>query len=268
METKIEIRINNNKYGIVDSLTGHTVIPFEYDNIFSFYENDKEYILCKSGQFGAVYIDTDNSFKWIAPCKYDTCNSFGLHRDLLFSKGSNIRYYFWDSNSFRDFTHIQLFENYIFAIDADRYYILRINTGEILWTCYKKDPLYDFTCGNPCLVFMGEADKVPLFYDCTNNGYILPQENSKLEYKNNVPSTIKPIIINGKNIVNIVDNLKGVNAVEYIGQNINKEINYDYDEATVELKVKLKKGEQIEERIYQIPNGHFNAGDVCDLSEW
>lgn len=26
METKIEIRINNNKYGIVDSLTGHTVI--------------------------------------------------------------------------------------------------------------------------------------------------------------------------------------------------------------------------------------------------
>lgn len=63
METKIEIRINNNKYGIVDSLTGHTVIPFEYDNIFSFYENDKEYILCKSGQFGAVYIDTDNSFK-------------------------------------------------------------------------------------------------------------------------------------------------------------------------------------------------------------
>lgn len=54
MENKVEIQVNNDKYGIVDTATEQPIIPFEYDNIFAYHELDKEYILCKSGKFGAV----------------------------------------------------------------------------------------------------------------------------------------------------------------------------------------------------------------------
>jgi len=268
MENKVEIRVNNDKYGIVDTATEQTIIPFEYDNIFTYHELDKEYILCKSGKFGAVYIESDNSYKWIAPCEYDTCDTFALYRDLIFSKEGEKRYYFWESKSCRNFSHIQYLGYYLFAIDTDSYYILRINTGEILWACSPKSPLNKFPCGDPCLVCMGEVYGLPLFHDCTNNGYILPQGKCGLEYCHDIPSTIKPIIVNGVNIVNIVGDSNGVNALEYIGRGRNNKIKCDYDEITIELKVKLKKGKHIEERCYQIPYGKFTADDVCDYSEW
>ncbi|MBO5163958.1 MAG: WG repeat-containing protein [Ruminococcus sp.] len=277
MKNKVEIQVYNGKYGIIDMVTGQLIIPFEYDNIFRYHELeknyiycelDKEYILCKSGKFGAVYINSDNSYKWIAPCEYDSIDAFGLYRDLIFSKKGEKRYYFCETKDCKTYLSIKHFGQYLFSIDNDNYYILRINTGEVLWKCSREKSLIQFPCGDPCLVYMGDVNELPLFYDCCNNGYIMPKEKSKLEYQYNIPSTIKPIIVNGINIVNIVDDLHGVNVIKHNDYDENSKTEYDYDNVTVELKITLKKGKHTEERIFPIPNGKFSVGDVCDLGEW
>ena len=79
-------------------------------------------------------------------------------------------------------------------------------------------------------------------------------------------NVIKPVIIGGVNIVNIVDKGGGIGVLDVRGETYD-EIEGDYDEITVELKVSLKKGEHTEERVYRIPNGKF-TGEIVDLGEW
>lgn len=113
---------------------------------------------------------------------------------------------------------------------------------------------------------MGEINDLPLFFDCANSGYIFPNEQGGIEYKNNLCSIIKPIIVGDQNIVNIVDG-SGVGVIDFCQDTYDRN-KCDFDEVTIELKVNLKKGEHTEERIYQIPNGRFESGDVVDLGDW
>lgn len=268
MKRILEIRVENGKYGIVDPTSERVIVSFDYDNIFlthPWFNSYPMFILHRSGKVGAVFINDDNSCNWIAPCEYDryhgVCN-------LFFYNSYEIRCYFDELKSCKIFSDIRFldpYRNYIFARDDDLYYIISVCTGEILWCDLIYDPDCKYPCGSPCLVYMGDVDDLPLFFDCTNGGYIYPNGKGGLEY-GNMGNVIKPIIIGGENIVNIVDKGGGIGVLDVRGEPYD-ETEGDYDEITIELKVSLKKGGNTEERVYQIPNGKF-TGEIVALGEW
>ena len=88
MERKIEVSVKNGKYGIADKAADWVIIPFEYDNIFNLHSNPLYplFILYKSGKVGAVYINNDNSYNWIAPCEYYFFTAIGIYSFIKIMK--------------------------------------------------------------------------------------------------------------------------------------------------------------------------------------
>ena len=259
MERKLEIRIKDGKYGVVDAAAEHIVIPFKYDNIFligSVFNSHQMFILHKAGKIGAIYVNGNNICKWIAPCEYDYFHNCG--GNFLFYNHYEARCYFSGSGiskTFLNAEYIEDSERYIFARDDKFYYVLHSDTGKTLWQNSIYDPKYD--CGVPCLRYMGEVDDLPLFNDYRNSGQIYPNREGVLEY-GYMGDVIKPIIIGDINIVTIVDWVGVINIRRETYEEIRNDF-HDVTELTIELKVNLKKGEHTEERIYQIPNGRFNS---------
>lgn len=119
---------------------------------------------------------------------------------------------------------------------------------------------------DPCLVYMGETDGLPMFFDVANLNNILPSGENKLDLMPDFPNVITPIIVQGKNIINITDDSTKVNAGNY--EECLLDESEGFDEVTVEIKVTLKSETHTEERCYPIPNGTFVSGDSVDLWKW
>lgn len=108
-----------------------------YDNIFHYMG---VFALCKGGKVGAVRC-VDGALKWIAPCEYHAVDCNGWET-VIFSKLGEERCYFSRTDTIRNFSETSLYGpdgRYIFAIDANSYYIIDSNTDVILWTCAKDD---------------------------------------------------------------------------------------------------------------------------------
>lgn len=262
MQNNFTIQTDNGRYGVVDSADNAVIIPFEYDNIFMLCPGMNVLILHRAGKVGAVRINCD-TYEQIVPCEY---NYFQGCRNLIFYSAEKVCCYFYNSKLsmvFSELCVIDDIQRYLFAADELSYYILRGNTGEVLWKDKKSSSHY--TIGAPCPLYMGEADGLPLIYDCTYSAYFLPDCAGGLKYCNNM-EIIFPVIVSGENIVNIVDK-DGVGVLDVRSETYD-EVCGDHDEVTVELRVTLKKGAFTEERSYPLPHGRFVPGDMSDPGKW
>lgn len=250
------------------------VISPQYDNIFRYGEAD-EFVLCKQGKLGAVCC-VDDTYEWIAPCEYDTVDANG--QDLIFSKYGEQRYYFHKTHTTRVFSKVDLIDNwgcYIFGVNADFYYIIDSGTDTILWSCSRNDAhlspwsMFGF---EPCFIYMGEKNGLPMLFDAKNGNYIFPNGENKLDFAPDFPNILTPIIVQNENIVNIVtDDFKKVYAGTYdecVQQSLDEA--EGFDEITVEIKVTLKSEARTEERCYPIPWNTFGPNDIgdIDIDKW
>lgn len=268
-ETDFKIQQQDNRFGVVHSATQRLVIPCDYDNIFRY--GPDLFALCKHGKWGAVRL-ADDIIDWIAPCEYDTLDT--NYDDLIFSKGGELRYYFSGTRttkSFKEMDFVGPYRYYIFAIDDNSYYIIRSYDGTVLWTCSKNDKRinpWGHPCGDPCLVYLGEKDGLPVFFDCTNSNYIVPGKDGKLTFAPYVPNMIMPVIVNDRHIITITDE-EGIKVGDF-DESFNQDIGAadGFDEVTVEIKVTLKGKNRTEERYYPLPNGTVIRGEVRELGTW
>lgn len=68
-DSPLRIEKQENKYGIINRVNGNIIIPFEYDNLFYYWNNT--FICIKNGKFGAFEIDDSERIKTISLCEYD-----------------------------------------------------------------------------------------------------------------------------------------------------------------------------------------------------
>lgn len=246
------------------------VLGCYYDSIFRLGDI---FVLSARGKVGAIRC-VDDTVEWIVPCEYYAVKNY--LRVVIFFKQDEQVCYFKNSHMTKTFSEVSVDEGYkdnIFACDPRYYYIIDANTENILWMCEKNDPhLSPYTLFGlePCLIPMGTViNDVPMYFDCANGIYMVPTGENKLDYISDFYGEMVPIIIQGRNVINIVDNSEKVYAGNY------KECfqrpldeNNGFDEVTVEIKVTLKRGAHTEEHLYPIPHGTFVPGDLLDHLEW
>lgn len=246
-------------------------VPPNYDNIFRWGWKEV-FILSERGKVGAVRCVGD-TYEWIVPCEYNAIDGNGWV--VVFSRYGEKICYFDETHRIKIFSEVSFYGpggRYIFAIDTSNYYIIDSYSEAVLWSCSKCDPsLSPYTMFGevPCLVYMGTAKGLPMFFDCINANYILPIGGNELELMPDFPNVIMPIIVQGKNIVNIIDGPDTVYAgsfEECLQQSLGE--SEEFDEVTVEIKVTLKSETHTEERCYPIPNSTFFPGDTVSLGEW
>ena len=146
----------------------------------------------------------------------------------------------------------------MYAEDEYSYLIIEEVTGKIIWSEPKKNA--QLGC-EPCYVFCGRTDGKAAFYDICNQDYISEVNGTYVRHKKF--SLVKPIIVNGQNILGVCenDNKLGVIAVG----NRKTEVP-EWDDIKIELKVTLRSGENEKEMTYPIED--FKAGDVIAVEEW
>ncbi len=262
-----DIRNRAGRYGLIDTRNGSVLLPFEYDSIAACSPVRDILCLCREGKVGAVGIDpvADHPLRWIAPCEYDC---FQQKEDCLFRKKGAVRYYFAASRIVRDFSEVAFTEGpYIQATDDEYFYVLRMFYGNEIWRCSKtafSDILHSAD-EEPRFDYLGERDGKPLFADIIHDGCLLPDCRGRLVYCRGLPSVIMPIIIGGKNIVNIVGDAVGVGIWD---GDIRTFDYYGCEEVVAELKITLKRDGIKTEKVFPLPHGVFRPGDAVDYSEW
>ena len=262
LQTSITIR--NGKYGVIRVPDGEVVIPFAYDNILRSFAYDSLQILYQNGKVGAVYLE-DNAH-WIAPCQYDFFRYYG--GDLLLQTEGKARYFFEWTKKTVDFSKVDHYGRYLYGIGPEGCRVMRTQTGETLWAMSNDRIAREMPHGVPCFAFMGEYCNLPLFFDVVNGGCIVPQSDRYVDYVLDLPSVIKPIVVNGKNVLNIVGGPGGIDAVEYDGRFFHESVPCEYDEASIEIRLRLRKGTDTEERIIPIPQGRFDKNSFFDFCDW
>ena len=263
-----EIAVRDGKYGVAEKESGKPLISFEYDNIFHANAYSSVLILCRDGKVGAMGLDggKENGFCPIAPCRYDAfawCSG-----DLLFRTAEECCCYFDRTKQVRTFSEVCLYGNYLYGFGAEGCSLMRSGTGEVLWSMSGEEIGRELPCGVPRLAYMGESGNLPVFYDTVNGGCILPQTAYYLAYCRDLPHVIKPVIVNGRNVVNIVGGPDGLDAVEFDGRCFHAPVPCRYEEVAVELRLRLRRGGHTEERILQIPQGRVTTGTFFDFADW
>lgn len=265
---RLEVKQINGKFGIVRSADGEVVLPYEYDNIFKY---SSGFVLCQRGKWGAV-TQRHGIIEAIVPCEYDAIECDG--GDWIFSNQKEILYCFLHTGETRTFQDLIQFYagpyyQYLFAKDDKRYYIIEGGSGKELWSCpaHNRELFPDSKAG--FFRYLGRKGDLPLFFDLSNHVYILPCSEVDRLPKAEVPELLRPIVVNGNNIVNILNSETGLKVSE-LGEDFPGDIAKDegFDEATVEVKVTLKSEECTIECCYPIPDGTFFAGEEPDWISW
>lgn len=242
----IRIIKNKNKYGLVSDFK--TVLPADYDNIFVC--GRYLYVLHKNGKIGAIqFNDADLSYKVIAGIKYDTLDFY--RHDLLFSDGNEFVYYFCDADNYgyettHTFSSVQIDESapLIYASDHKNYYIFCRHNGKMLW---KEEKQQNFMIDVPCYRYCGNINDSPVFYDITHGDFITPEDNGYRRHKKFYFE--KPVIVNGKNIINIIEHNGKFGLLDI--KNLNCVIP-KYDKIECILTVKSKKRGTTSVREYKL----------------
>ena len=248
---RIEIEKNENTYCL--KIDGKEVKE-GYDNIFIY--GDNLFILVSSGRFGAVQYDEELNEIYSLPCEYDTLDEYW--HNLLFSNKDEVVYYNEVSKEWIELKDAYISEEFLYGEDKETYLIIEHATGKLIWREHKsRARLIDA----PCFVFCGRTNGNPEFYDITNGAYISKIEDCYARYKKH--SLVKPIIINGQNIVGICERNGKLGTID-VGNR--KSVVPQWEEIIVELKVTCKSGTHKTEQTFDVTN--IKAGDVIPPEEW
>jgi len=138
-------------------------------------------------------------------------------------------------------------EGYYCYRDENCFYIIDKNSHDAIWR-------EELSGGSiPEVEMIGLVRDQPVFWDSVHKNYILPTfKAGHREYF----SLLRPVIINGDNIVNIVEDSGGLGVVDFANPAV---IKPKYDKIKLELKVTLEDETRVREEYYPIPGGTFVA---------
>ncbi|MBO4896842.1 MAG: hypothetical protein J5590_00920 [Clostridia bacterium] len=197
------------------------ILQREYENIYELAENT--FVLHKNGKTGLCRIENSKAVH-IADCLYDTVDVLG--NAVFLSKEDAVRYYNSKTKAVRDFNEVIIDTPYMYGYGVKYQYIIHSESGKIIYK--KKSNKYSRTYYTYC----GETDKGPVFFDAKSNTYYYPGDNG---YKPHEPHILRPIIINGKNIINITEGENGLGVIDWCGNAITEN---KYDDISLELNIK------------------------------
>ena len=267
---KLKIEVTNNKYSIINKETNEVLIPPEYDNIFIY--GEELFVLYKGGKIGAVRISEHNDLKvqWIAKCEYDTMDE--RYHNLTFTNDNGYVYYNAYTYFKNDcnplvwtFSNMYVDEGYVFGETDKEYVIIRELYGEQIW----QEPIENFKADMwPSFMFVGRLGDDELFYDAASSK-ILKVGREKSEWIDRF-DLVKPIVINGNNVLNITEEIEnqeavGIGSVDLTNKLIMKP---RYDNIKLELKVTMSNGEETIEKTYEIPEGTFTKSSFVPMEDW
>ena len=261
-EIKIETR--NDKMGIVNTLKDEVIIPFEYDNIFVY--GPELFVLYKKGKVGAVNLSKKKGFcpEWIAKCEYDTLDT-NCH-DIIFSKEEEYLYVssygFWRN---KEPWYIKLClknliidGDFVYGCKGDEYVIFDTRTAKIIWR-----ENIDKTKALNCFVYIGKSEKKPLFY-CLTTGRFLKWRGRGYVWMER-DCLLKPIIINGENVVNVIESTGGIGLLDLKNS---MGVAPVYHKAKVELLVTLENSEETRLLRFKVDDGSVSMGKIIGIEDW
>ena len=253
----LKIVLEDGKYGVTDCRDNSYIIPLEYENIFLYGPNT--FVLYKNGKIGIKRIDTnesDSTFNivTISECEYDTLDTF-CH-NLLLSNDNGTRIYFSNTKETKDFTDVTMDDVYFYGCDESNQYIINADSGAVV---HQRE--YN-SCSKEVYCFCGNTDNGPVFYDVHNGTYIYPKDNKYVAYMHLFN---RPIIINGRNIVNITEEYDGIGVIDSFGNTV---IENSYDKINIEIKITATNKDTKIEKTLPVFKKVIEKGSVDDVSNW
>ncbi len=138
-------------------------------------------------------------------------------------------------------------EDYFSCEDEEFFYIIKKSSGDLVWREEKSGSLA------PKVEMIGMVRDQPVFWDSVHQNFILPTfKAGHREYF----SLLRPVVINGDNIINVVEDSGGLGIVDFANPAV---IKPKYNKIKLELKVTLEDETRVREEYYPIPGGVFLA---------
>ncbi len=136
-------------------------------------------------------------------------------------------------------------ENYSCFEDENYFYISDKRNGDLIWREERSGG------PSPEVQMIGMVRDQPVFWDSVHQNYILPTfKAGHREYF----SLLRPVVVNGDNIINVVEDVGGLGIVDFANPGV---IKPKYDKIKLELKVTLENETRVREEYYPIPGGTF-----------
>lgn len=210
-------------------------------------KSDNIIILNEDGKIGLSKI-VNNTTTTIFKCEYDTIEV--IEHSFFLLKDNTVYYYNSITDNKNIYKEVVLDLPYFYANDEKYQYIIIIDTGEILYK--KKLNKYnksDYIC-------FGITTKGPVFFDMKNNTYLYPDGNGYSFY----PYPINhPIIINGNNVINIVNTENGIGIIDSFGNTLTDD---NHENITLELKITALNKENRMEKVIPLPNNIYRRNQL------
>lgn len=191
------------------------LVGCEYDN--AFYYGWTAVVLSKEGRWGAICMLDDKGDRIMkVACLFDTVEA--LNWDLLFTRRGESLFYHDGTRKAWRFLEVSAHGPdacFLFGETDREYLLLDRYSGEVIWKDSKNSPRYRF--GSPCLAYMGVHDGLPLFFDATYGICLIPQDG-ELVWREDMSDLISPIAVNGKNILNVIEERGLLKAVSLLDQ--------------------------------------------------
>ena len=189
------------------------LVGCEYDN--AFYYGWTAVVLSKEGRWGAICMLDDKGDKIMKlSCVFDTVEA--LNWDLLFTRrGESLFYHDGIRKAWR-FLEVSAHGpegRFLFGEAGREYLLIDRNNGEVIWKDSKNDSRYRL--GSPSLAYMGTHEGLPLFFDATYSRCLMPQDG-ELVWREDMSGLISPIVVNGGNILNIIEEKVLLKAVRLL----------------------------------------------------
>ena len=163
------------------------------------------------------------------------------------------------------FSHMYTDEGYVFGKTNKEYVIIKELYGEQIW----QEPIENFEEGfEPYFMFIGSIGETELFYD-TSTSKILKVSEEKCEWIDRF-DLVKPIIVNGQNVLNIIEEVKNKEAVGIGSVDLKNKLILKprFDNIKLELKVTMSNESETVEKVYEIPNGTFTKSSFVPTEDW
>ena len=240
--------------GAYSLFVGGEKVSENFDRIFTYGRN--LFVLVSGGKFGAVQYDYNLNKIWSMPCVYDTLDEYW--HDLVFSKENEVIYYNAVTKNWTKLRDLILDERFVYGEDEKNCLIIERSKGKLIWREDKNNAKF---VDKPCFAFCGTVYGNPLFFDVTNGDYIAKMPDGYARQKK--PYIVKPIIVNGKNIVNISESNGKLGIIDFRN---GKSISPGWDEVKIELKITLKSGNDTISEVFDVSD--IKSGDHVPLKEW
>ena len=249
-------------------------LPCEYDNILY---APSAMLLCKGGKWGGVSISESRlsredtlELSWIAQCEYDAYET--LEWDLLFMKPGKTLFHSFQAGTSWSFETVSVYgpgDCYLLGESCNRLVLIDRELGEPIWEDTLDSPHYRL--GTPCLAYMGMQSGLPFFYDATNCGCLVPQYGSRggnLVWREDLGALVCPVVVNGANIVEIVERKGKIGAVSPLCHsewvlNIDRALADQGSSSKVSVSLCIDYDDGRNRRMFHIAD--FKPGDIPDV---